>query len=94
MTLLVHWRVLFSVFSLPSDQHNFHLRVRIKRFFSAVNQLAGLICAQVRRNKDKNSNNKYYRLSHDVVTLGCKSLRFDCVLLVFGQRVPEFRHYG
>ena len=29
---------------------------------------------------------EYYRLSHDVVTLGCKSRRFDCVLLVFIRR--------
>ena len=29
---------------------------------------------------------EYYRLSHDVVTLGCKSQRFDCVLLVFIRR--------
>ena len=29
---------------------------------------------------------KYYHLSHDVVTLGCKSQRFDCVLLVFIRR--------
>ena len=26
---------------------------------------------------------EYYCLSHDVVTLGCKSRHFDCVLLVF-----------
>ena len=29
---------------------------------------------------------KYYRLSHDVVTLGCRSRRFDCVLLVLIRR--------
>ena len=29
---------------------------------------------------------EYYRLSHDVVTLGCKSRRFDCVLLAFIRR--------
>ena len=28
----------------------------------------------------------YYRLSHDVVTLRCKSRRFDCLLLVFIRR--------
>jgi len=28
----------------------------------------------------------YCRLSHDVVTLGCRSRRFDCLLLVFFRR--------
>ena len=31
---------------------------------------------------------EYYRLSHDVVTLGCKSRRFDCVLKIHKADVP------